>query len=151
MRYRYRCAICIAVLFLAALPAGVARAGVAFIIPPEPTDMDNVVIRVDGGYPDGCWMLAGHECGAVGLFSIPISVQSLDTWEPGLGCAAVYVPYQFFCPVGQLEPGHYVVTVTETMTSLREPGVWTSTTEFDVIAAVETTTGTWSDIKMIHR
>lgn len=151
MRCRHRRVVCIAVMFFTVLPAMAVRAGVAFIIPPEPTDVENVVIRVEGGYPDGCWVLSGHECAAAGVFSIPISVQSLDMWEPGLGCLAVYVPYEFHCPVGQLEPGHYVVTVTETMTSLREPGTSTSTTEFDVLAAVGSTIGTWSDIKMIHR
>ena len=121
------------------------------IIPADPTDLDHVVIRIEGARSDGCWEFTGHECLSVEDYEIHINVHWVDHWEPGLGCAAVVVEFVEHCVPGLLEPGHYVVTVNEYGDSQRDPTTYVHTVEFDVDSIIATQDVSWGKIKIIHR
>ncbi len=121
------------------------------IIPTDPTDLDHVVVRIEGARPDLCWEFTGHECLSVEDYQISINVHWVDDWEPGFVCLDMVVHYVEHCQPGLLEPGHYVVTVREYSDSQRDPTTYVQTLEFDVDSVIATQAVSWGKIKIIHR
>jgi hypothetical protein len=130
------------VLCLLAAPGpAAAHIDAVEVIPSNPTVYDPVTIQASGYLPDGCWDPGPWQCGAVVGFSITPTIHGSDAWQPGGYCPLVIMPYSFACEYGTLDPGHYVVTVTETHESLRDPDTDIFVVEFDVMipAAVRAT------------
>lgn len=146
--------IAIFVPFLCTFNVGIALGSISTVevIPANPSTQDSVRIRVAGSFNDACWSISGQTCSPQNGLQIAIDIVANDLWVPGKGCPTVVVDYAFTCDYGELQMGHYAVTVTENHNSLREPQPDIVIVEFDVTLGpnpVEITT--WGRIKALFR
>jgi hypothetical protein len=107
------------VLFALALAAhGASLAGIySLTASPEVTDCSSeIVLRVYGWFPDGCWRVVGTTFERYGD-TFRFFVEAVDLSFPGGSCTAVIVPYSSTVTVGPLPQGRYHVVAQEVVSS----------------------------------
>jgi hypothetical protein len=106
------------------------------IIPENPTEIDDITLKVYGYFPNGCW---GYNSGthSININQIAIDLYAYDVWVPGLYCSDVIIPYSDEFNIGQLVSGEYSINVTEYRDSLRDPFPDYYFSDFFVVAFVD--------------
>ena len=154
-RFTIRRAVLGMVVLVAALLPTVTHASIdsLYVIPPQPTIMDSVSVRVVGSFPNGCYRRTPMYCGTVADFSINMRVDAIFFRDSSSFCPPNIVTYAGTCEYGRLPVGSYQAVFTETVTSSQFPIPLEEkrTVTFMVIGPTPVRTMTWGRLKMLYR
>jgi hypothetical protein len=118
MRNRTR-TIAVFILTAAAAWTGAAAYITGFTVTPsEPACDEEVILAVQGWFPDLCYHVTGHEVVTVGN-DLWLVVHVVDMWP--LACGLAILEYSVLEFLEPLEPGFYTALAWEDVTSQRIP------------------------------
>jgi len=129
-------------------PAGAAIVSVVWS-PEDPVEGETLVVDLAGEMADGCWVF---DSGAFSLDGDVLAVDAyvVDTWEQGVPCPDVVVPYAVTAEFVGLPAGEYTLRVTEHHDSPRDPEDVVETYTILVEPTVAVDAVTWSALKRVY-
>jgi uncharacterized repeat protein (TIGR01451 family) len=111
--------------------SSLGRIDSVWVEPVEPTSLDNITVRVEGWFPDGCWRVDSISVTKTND-TFAVNIYGSDAGAPGGYCPMIIIPYFLQETVGPLSAGDYVIDVTEFHDSERDPFPEQTTLEFSV-------------------
>lgn len=120
------------------------------VMPEQPEEGDILAVSVLGYLSDSCWELTGTSQEVVGQ-EIRAFIDLLDSWEPGIDCLTVIIPFEGFFEFPGLAAGDYTLVITERHESLRDPEDQVIVLPVEITGPVAGPAASWSAVKARYR